>query len=254
MSPRPLLSIVLPACEEAENLRTILPGLRAALQETEIGDAYEIVVVDTPDRRDTTDEVCAAHGAVHVRESGRSSYGGALRRGIALSRGEWVATMDADGSHPPSVLPRLWVARQDADLIIASRYMKGGSTANPPLLVWMSLAVNIVFRGVLGLRSADISSSYRLYRGDALRALPLECLHFDIAQETLVKFPLFQPGCRVREIPFYFEQRRAGRTKRHLAVFTWSYLRTLAVLWRLQRRAKATQLKTEKEKREEAAA
>jgi len=254
MHPRPLLSIVLPACEEAENLRTILPGLCAALKETDIGDAYEILVVDTPDRRDATDEVCAAHGAVHVRETGHSSYGGALRRGIALSRGKWVATMDADGSHPPAVLPRLWVARQDqnADLVIASRYMKGGSTANPPLLVWMSLVVNIVFRGVLGLQSADISSSYRLYRGDALRALPLECLHFDIAQETLVKFPLFQPGCRVREIPFYFEQRRAGRTKRHLAVFTWSYLRTLAVLWRLQRRAKAMPPKAEK--REEAAA
>ena len=237
----PRLSIVLPACEEAENLRAILPALHAALKQTDLGDAYEILVIDTPDRRDDTEDVCAAHGALHRRETGQDapSYGGALREGIALSRGEWVATMDADGSHPPADLPRLWSARNDADLVIASRYMKGGRTANPPILVWMSLAVNVVFHGVLGLQPADISSSYRLYRGDSLRALPLECLHFDIAQETLVKLPLFHPGYRIREIPFYFEQRRSGKTKRHLLAFTLSYLTTLATLWKLKRRITA---------------
>ena len=233
----PLLSIVLPACEEADNLRVILPALREALARTDIGTSYEIIVVDTPTPRDATEEVCAAHDALHVRETPPSSYGGALRQGIALSRGEWVLTMDADGSHPPGVLPRLWAAREGAELVIASRYMKGGKTANPPLLVWMSLVVNIVFRGVLGLQCADISSSYRLYRGDALRSLPLRCLHFDIAQETLVKLPLHHPGARIREIPFFFEQRRAGRTKRHLLSFTVSYLTTLATLWKLKRQA-----------------
>ena len=237
----PRLSLVLPSCEEAVNLRVILPALKEALSQTDIGDAYEIIVIDTPDRRDDTDEVCAAHGALHRRETGQDapSYGGALRQGLALSRGEWVLTMDADGSHPPAVLPRLWAAREGAELIIASRYMKGGQTANPPLLVWMSLAINIIFRGVLGLQPADISSSYRLYRGDVVRSLPLACHHFDIAQETLVKLPLYHAGARIREIPFYFEQRRSGRTKRHLLAFTVSYLTTLATLWQLKRRITA---------------
>jgi len=238
---RPLLSVVLPAREEAANLRQLLPEIREAVARTDIGDAYEIVVVDTPRRLDDTDAVCAAHGAIHRRERvahGRPSYGGALREGIAAARGEWILTMDADGSHPPAVLPRLWAARDGADLVIASRYMEGGRTANPPVLVWMSLAVNVVFHRVLGLRPADISSSYRLYRGDALRALDLECLHFDIAQETLVKLPLRDPACVIREIPFGFERRRAGETKRHLPAFVLSYLSTLFSLWRLQRRAR----------------
>jgi dolichol-phosphate mannosyltransferase len=92
---------------------------------------------------------------------------------------------------------------------------------------------------VLGLKCADVSNSFRLYRGDELRALQLECDNFDIVEEILVKLFFSRPGYRLKEVPFVFEQRRAGKTKRKLLVFAIGYIGTLVRLHRLKRKAVA---------------
>jgi dolichol-phosphate mannosyltransferase len=96
----------------------------------------------------------------------------------------------------------------------------------------MSLMVNVVFRLVLGLRCRDVSNSFRLYRGDDLRALELSCNNFDIVEEILVLLSMQHRDYRIHEVPFTFEERKAGKTKRKLLAFALSYL---AVLWRLRR-------------------
>lgn len=230
------LTVALPAYEEADNLRALLPELRRVLDG--LGASYEIVVVDTPEPRDGTPEVCAAHGARHVPRVGGLRYGHAVATGIAASRGRWVVFMDADGSHEPEQVARLWEARHDADLVIASRYTRGGRTDNPAALVAMSLAVNLAFRVALGLRCADVSNSFRLYRGDDLRALTLSCQNFDVVEELLVRITLDRPGYRVLEIPAAFRTRRAGVTKRELVPFVRSYVGTLRRLRAVQRAAR----------------
>jgi dolichol-phosphate mannosyltransferase len=230
------LSIALPAYEEAANLAVLLPQLKGVLEG--LGVRHEILVVDTEQPRDATPQVCAEHGVRYLPRTGGSLYSDAVRTAIRASTGRWVIFMDADGSHSPSFVTNLWAEREAADVIIASRYIAGGKTENPAVLILLSLAVNVVFRVVLGLDCSDVSNSFRLYRGDDLRALTLECQNFDIVEEMLVKLCFTGQGRTVKEIPFTFEQRKAGKTKRDLVSFATSYLTTLGRLYRMKRQAR----------------
>ncbi len=229
------LTICLPAYEEAANLEQLLPRLKAVFDRLAV--PCEIVVADTEQPRDNTPQVCAAHGARYIPRVGGSLYSHAVNTAIQHSRGKWVIFMDADGSHSPEFIEKLCAERNNSDLVIASRYMPGGRTENPAILVYMSLIVNLVFRVILGLKCADVSNSFRLYKGDDLRALKLECENFDIVEEILVKLCCANSGYVVKEIPFVFEKRKAGKTKRNLVTFAVSYLGTLIRLARLKREA-----------------
>jgi dolichol-phosphate mannosyltransferase len=230
------LSVVLPAYEEAENLALLLPALRRTLDSK--GVSYEILVLDAEAPRDRTPEICAENDVRCIPRLGGPLYGHAIRTAQTAARGHKVIMMDADGSHPPEFVAELWAERDAADLVIASRYVQGGRTENPVVLIFLSQFVNAVFRLVLGLRVADVSNSFRLYRGDDLRRLKLECDNFDIVEEILVRLYAAQPNYRVREIPFTFGQRQAGNTKRNLVSFALGYLATLWRLWSMKREAK----------------
>ncbi len=230
------VSIVLPAYEEAENLKLLLPQLRAVLGS--LSPAFEIVVVDTEQPRDATPEVCRENGVRYLPRAGGSFYGDAVRTGVRNALGKYIVCMDADGSHDPEFLSQLWKYRDDYDLVIASRYVPGGKTENPAILIGMSLMVNVAFRLVLGLRCHDVSNSFRLYQGDALRALELECNHFDVVEEILVKLSSPRQPYRIKEVPFTFKKRHAGKTKRDLLSFALNYLGTLCRLHRLKRKIK----------------
>ena len=231
------LSVVLPAYEEADNLRWLLPELRRELGK--LGADFEIIVADTETPKDETPAVCEANGVVYAPRRGGSLYSHALKTGIELSRGRWVLCMDADGSHPPAFVRKMWEAREKADLIVASRYVSGGGTENPAVLILMSYMVNLSFRLALGIKCRDISNSFRLYNGDALRGLRLECRNFDIIEEIILKLSLRDRAFRILEIPFTFETRKAGRTKRDLLAFAVGYLRTLLRLRKLRTAASA---------------
>jgi dolichol-phosphate mannosyltransferase len=229
--------VVLPAYEEAANLEILLPQLRQAAGA--LAASFDIIVIDTQQPRDNTPEVCRKHGVRYVPREQGPLYGHAIRTALREAGGQWVVFMDADGSHNPAFLPKLWEQRQNADLVIASRYIPGGKTENPAVLIFMSLMVNVVFRLALGLKCYDVSNSYRLYRGDDLRALRLKCGNFDIVEEILVKLVTGHPGYRIKEIPFVFEKRKAGKTKRNLLLFALGYAVTLARLMKMKYEARS---------------
>jgi dolichol-phosphate mannosyltransferase len=232
---QPELSVVLPSYEESDNLRWLLPELKAAL--SQLGVTHEILVVDAETPRDRTPEICREFFVYYVPRQGGALYSNALLTGISRSRGNWILCMDSDGSHPPSFVPQMWSARHGADLVIASRYVGGGSTQNPAILIALSYIVNLTFRLVLGFRCRDVSNSFRLYRGDCLRSLHLECKNFDVLEEILLKMQLRYPGLSIQEIPFTFETRKAGKTKRDLFAFALGYIGTLSRLYRLKKAA-----------------
>lgn len=222
------ISVVAPAYQEADNLELLLPRLIATL--AGMGVAYEILVVDTATPLDATPEICArfaASGVVHLPRREGPTFGSAVRTGIAASRGRSVVFMDADGSHDPELIRELYAARESADVVIASRYVAGGRTANPPVLKLMSLTVNIAFRIVFQLDCRDVSNSYRLYDGAKLRALALRCENFDIVEEILIRLKRADRGLRLREIPSHFHERKHGRTKRQLLLFVFTFVLTL---------------------------
>jgi dolichol-phosphate mannosyltransferase len=239
MSPsRIALSVILPAYEEAANLELLLPRLQSAL--SALGISYEILVVDTHEPRDHTAEVCARYGVCCVNRTPSDAFGDAYRSGIGHSRGRHVLFMDADGSHSASVIPDLYAHVRSHDIVIASRYVRGGRTENSLMLELMSRVLNLTYAVVLGIRCRDMSNSFKIYDGDRLRAIGLRCENFDIVEEIMVGFARDGQPLRIKEVPFTFQRRDKGRSKRNLFAFIVSYAFTLLRL-RFRKWPKAAQ-------------
>lgn len=223
------LSVVIPAYREAENLRLLLPRLRRVLDA--LGAPYEVLVVDAPSPQDETPQVCQDHGVRHLARSGGSDYGDAVRTGVAASSGESILFMDADGSHAPEFIPRLWQHVAEADVVVASRYVEGGGTENPTSLILMSRLLNFAYSKVLGIPCRDVSNSFKLYRADLIRGVPLRSNHFDVVEELLIRAQGRKHPLRIIEVPFLFKKRLFGDTKRNLPLFILSFYTTLLRLF-----------------------
>jgi dolichol-phosphate mannosyltransferase len=224
----PYVSVVLPAWREEENLRLLLPRVKAAL--AGLGRSWEVLVVDAPAPIDATPEICRAEGVRHVARAPTGSYGDAFRTALREARGELIACMDADGSHAPELLPALLARAETADLVIGSRYVDGGFTENPWVLRLMSRVVNACYTMVLSLPVSDVSNSLRVYRAGLVRGIPLTCDHFDVLEEVLVKMRRRHAGLRIAEVPVTFRRRMFGETKRNLVTFALGFAVTLVRL------------------------
>jgi dolichol-phosphate mannosyltransferase len=222
------LSVVIPAWDEQENLRVLLPAVARVLRA--MGIAFEIVVVEGGSRSETG-ELAAACGARVIRPEQRG-YGVALRCGFANTSGDYVVTMDADLSHQPDFLQAFWARRHDADLLIASRYVRGGTDEMAPARRLLSKALNRIYGSMLSLPTADLSSGFRMYRRTVLDGLRLTARDFDVLEEILVRIQA--EGWRILEVPFDYRARRSGRSHVRLLRFGWAWLRTLLRMWRLR--------------------
>ena len=235
-APAVSLSITIPAYLEAGNLAKLLPSIKRAA--AALTPNYEVLIVDTERPLDSTAAVCVVHGVRHIYRTGGNSYGDAIRTIVREARGEYVLTMDADGSHSPYYFASMWAARECYDITIGSRYAPGGGTENPQILIFMSYIVNLIFRIAFSIRAKDVTNSFRLYRRDLLSELRLESNNFDILEEILIKATLRCPPARIGEVPITFRRRKAGKSKRKLTQFAFGYLNTLRRLRRFAKSAK----------------
>ncbi len=226
----PAVSAIIPALNEAENLAVLLPALRRQLQEI-VGDAQEIIVVEGTST-DATEEVARSLGARVVDQVERG-YGGALLAGFAAAAGEWIVTLDADLSHEPGFVSTLWAARDKADVVIASRYVKGGRAEMPLFRLILSRILNFFFTLGLSLPLKDISSGFRLYRAAVVKQMPLESRDFDVLEEILVR--AYVAGSKIKEAPFTYKPRVVGKSHVRLLHFGLAYLRTFRRMWKLRR-------------------
>ncbi len=222
------LSIVLPVLNERENVERLLP--RAAVVLKKLGCSYETVVVDGGSTDGTVDAALAA-GARVIRQT-IPGYGGALREGLASAAGTYILTLDADLSHDPDFIVKLWRARTKADVVIASRYVRGGVAYMPRHRLVLSRVLNAFFARGLGLAIRDLSSGFRLYRAAAVRDLTLEGTNFEVLEEILVK--MYAEGWRVVEIPFTYYPRERGSSHARVVAFGLDLLRSFFRLWRLR--------------------
>jgi dolichol-phosphate mannosyltransferase len=231
------LSVVMPAYREADALERLLPSLIRALNK--LGVSYEVVVADSMEPLDETAKVCAQFSARHIRRTGGNAYGDAVRSGIQAAGGRHILLMDADGSHSPEEIQRLWSVRGDSDIVIGSRYIRGGATENPLSLIFLSRVLNFMYEFAFRLPVKDISNSFRLYRGDQLQKLELVSNNFEIVEEILIRLVCGPTGATVCEVPITFEKRKGGESKRNLPAFMLSYMVSIARL----RRFRAMELK-----------
>src|ERR1700733_4653703 len=223
------LSILIPALNERLNLELLLPSLLQVIRKC--GIAAEILVLDGGSS-DGTQEIACRLGARVVTQTERG-YGGAMLAGFAAATGDVLITMDADLSHPVEFIETLWKHRDKAEILVASRYVKGGASDVHWFRSVLSWILNQTYRRLLSLPIHDLSSGFRLYHRDAIRDLAPRARDFDFLEETLIV--AFLKSKSVAEIPFHYLPRGNGRSHAKLLKFGMAYLKTLRRMWMLRR-------------------
>jgi len=234
--------IVLPTYNEIENITPMLETLMSLPVPT-----LHVLVVDdlSPDGTGAQAEAVANRypQRIHVlHRSGPRGLGFAYRAGFvyALAHGaQSVIQMDCDFSHQPQDVPRLLAALAEADMVIGSRYVSGGGTdrtwgmARKALSSWG----NFYARALLGLPYRDVTGGFRAWRRAALigidpeRRIQAQGYVFQVELTYLAH----RLGYRIREIPIYFPERRAGRSKMSFKIQLEAAWRVWEVRWRHRR-------------------
>lgn len=210
--------VIIPTYNERENLPLIIGRLLKAEPER-----VDVLVVDdsSPDGTgDLADEMAAENSKIHVmHRGGKGGLGGAYIAGFrwGLERDyEILCEMDADGSHAPEQL-YLLLDRIDsgAEMVLGSRYVKGGKTVNWPVSrEVLSRGGNIYASLALGAGLSDITGGYRAYRREVLEEIDLDAVdsagyvfQVDLAWRAV------EAGFDVREVPITFTEREIGDSK-----------------------------------------
>ncbi len=217
MEERIGLSIVSPMYNEEANVSRTVTMIAEAMDG--MPEPWELIIVNDG----STDGTLAAARALEVdrpwlrvvsypRNAGR---GKALRTGFEAARGEIIATTDFDLSYSPDHLRRMYDylrAYPEADIVLGSPYMPGGTVKDvPPLRHFVSRAGNVVLSFAMGGRFTTLSSVLRAYRREALESLDLYEDKKEIHLEILSKATAL--GLRIHEIPAHLRGRKAGRSK-----------------------------------------
>jgi glycosyltransferase involved in cell wall biosynthesis len=203
-----LVSLVIPAHNEAENLPRVLAGARETLDR--LSDQYEIVLVDDGSTDDTQGVAQRAMGTAadrlrvlnHRRKSG---YGITVADGLRAARGDWVAFMDGDGQFDPRDLNLLAELAEDSDLITGWRKHR----ADPWHRSVVSRTFNILVRLLYGISYRDIDCGFKLMRREVL-----DCAAPLIARSALLNTEIYfktkRSGLRIAQVGLTHHPRLAG--------------------------------------------
>lgn len=206
------LSVVVPTYNERERIAELVHAILAACRQA--GIHAEVVIVDD-NSPDGTGEV-AAHLATQddavrvIRRPGKLGLGSAVMDGFRAAHGAALGVMDADFSHPPALVPELYrtLMSGEADFVVASRYVRGGSTPGWPMSRrLMSRLACLLARPFTAVK--DGTSGFFLFRREAIAGIVVFTSGFKIALELLVR----SGARRVVEVPYAFVDRTTGRSK-----------------------------------------
>jgi dolichol-phosphate mannosyltransferase len=212
--------LILPTFNEAGNVEAIVRAALAQLATT--GREHTVLVVDdgSPDGTgEIADRLAGEHEAVRVlHRASKQGLGRAYLAGfdLALTEGaELMLEMDADFSHDPADLPRLIAAADDADVVLGSRYVKGGGVENwGALRRLLSRAGSIYARGFLRVPVRDLTGGFKCFNRRVLEAIDLTGVHADgYGFQIELTYRAIQAGFSVTEIPILFRERREGHSK-----------------------------------------
>jgi dolichol-phosphate mannosyltransferase len=228
---KPHLTIVVPTFKEAANMPILLEQVHSALK----GYPFDVLVIDDNSPDGTADIVRRFSEQFHANVIVRTDKRGlasAVVDGFNAAKGELIGVMDADLQHPPEVMSRLvaTVNQTAADIVIASRYVPGGSVGNWSFIRKL-ISRGAVFLAHLLLPSTrgikDPMSGCFLFRREVISGVGLSPVGYKILLEVICLGRL----AKTVEVPYVFENRRAGTTKLSMITQT-DYLRHLVSLMR----------------------
>ena len=203
--------MVVPTYNERDRLRELVSAVFGAANAR--GLSIEMVIVDdnSPDGTgDIADELSKEFPLKVVHRAGKLGLGTAVVEGFAVASADVVGVMDADFSHPPALVPELYDAfvKTNADVVVGSRYVPGGSTPDWP---WrrrmMSRVACFLARGLSPIR--DAASGFFLIRHELARGTLIKAGGFKICLELIVR----SGASRLVEVPYRFDDRELGDSK-----------------------------------------
>jgi dolichol-phosphate mannosyltransferase len=229
------LSVVVPVCNEAENVEPLAREIDAALA----GLAYEMIFVDDGSTDDTAKILAALKATLPalrvLRHSFRSGQSAAVASGVRAARAEWIATLDGDGQNDPVDIPKLLAARELPEnrgvrLFMGNRRASRRDTAFRKL---QSSIANGVRGSLLGDGTPDTGCGIKLFRRDLFLELP----RFDHMHRFLPAL-FIRHGSRVVSVPVSHRARTRGTSKYGMLNRLWVGIIDIAgVMW-LRRRYK----------------
>jgi len=235
----PELAIVLPVYNEGEAVEPVLRGLSAG-----VTTPHELVVVYDFDEDTTVPVIVRLAGEIPGLRGLRNDLGrgvlNAMKSGIAGTSAPYVLISMADGSDEPYVVdPMVDLARAGADVVSASRYMRGGGQVGGPLAKrLMSRAAGLTLHWFAGVPTHDPTNNFKLYSRRYLDSVTIESTAgFELALELTVKATLM--GRNVAEVPTTWRDRTAGQSNFKLRKWLPHYLHwyRVAFMGRLRRLA-----------------
>jgi dolichol-phosphate mannosyltransferase len=229
--------VIIPTYNEKDNIRNIIDAVFALQQD------FHILIVDDGSP-DGTGNIVRNLQQTHSRElflverSGKQGLGTAYIHGFkwALKKGyQYIFEMDADFSHSPADLVRLYdaCAKQGGDVSVGSRYVKGGKTENWP---WdravLSYGASVYVRFVTWIRVKDATAGFVCYKRQVLEAINLDAIRFvGYAFQIEMKFTAWKLGFKIKEVPITFKDRKEGYSKMSKGIVKEGILGVLKIQW-----------------------
>ncbi len=236
-----LVSIIIPTYNESQNILKILKLIGEILPPKILTEA---IVVDD-DSSDGTGKIVENYLRNFKRISGytidvihrtaKKGLSSAILHGILQAKGDTIVVMDSDFSHPPQIIPRMLEAlrKYRCDIVVASRYVKGGKISGWPLKrKLMSKMATVIAKKGLGVSTADPMSGFFAFKRPIIKGLKFDAIGFKMLLEILVK----TKGVKVWEIPYTFTDRQFGSSKVSIST-AYDYAKSV---WKLYRYGKST--------------
>jgi dolichol-phosphate mannosyltransferase len=230
--------IIIPTYNEKENIEKIIRAIFA------LDKCFHILVIDDGSPDGTAAIVKGlmagefADRLFIIERSGKLGLGTAYIAGFkwALAHDyEYVFEMDADFSHDPADLPRLYAACHDEgyDLAIGSRYVSGVNVVNWPMgRVLMSYFASKYVRFVTGFNVHDTTAGFKCYKRRVLASIPLDEVRFKgYAFQIEMKYTAYKMGFRIKEVPVVFVNRREGESKMSGGIFGEAFFGVMRLSW-----------------------
>lgn len=230
--------VIIPTYNEKENIEKIIRAVFGLEKD------FDILVIDdgSPDGTAAiVKELMAGEFAsrLHILErKGKLGLGTAYITGFkwALEKGyEFIFEMDADFSHDPNDLPRLYAATHDDgfDVAVGSRYVSGVNVVNWPIgRVLMSYFASKYVRMVTGFKVNDTTAGFVCYRCKVLETINLDEIRFKgYAFQIEMKYTAHKIGFKIKEVPVIFVNRREGTSKMSGGIFGEAFFGVMRLRW-----------------------
>lgn len=234
------ITMVIPTYNESENLPKLVHDVLALPLE----DIHVLIVDDnSPDGTGEVAEKLRAqyNDRVHcLHRAGKLGLGSAYREGFkkAIEEGaDYIGQMDADFSHPIDKIPLMVKELEHADLVIGSRYVKGGSLDEnwPFYRKWLSGFGNAYARVILSLPNRDVTGGFKLWKKETLQAMPMDTIKSNgYVFQVEMNYVASKMGFKIVEIPIYFQERTMGKSKMNMKISMEAAWRTIALRFQHQ--------------------